>query len=74
METIGTAPLPPAITVVTALSVAHDLEQAYIERRYYDVVEGEGPELEELLLRLEIESTQHRAMLRQAWDEERRRG
>jgi len=61
----------PEMTLLTALSVAHDLEEALIERRYYEVVEGDQPEMLDLLRRIEVESSQHRAVLRRAWEEER---
>ena len=60
-------------TLLTALSVAHDLEEGMLERRYFEVLEGDSPELAELLQHLERETAEHQTMLREAWEGERRR-
>lgn len=61
----------PGFDLLTALSVAHDLEEALIERRYFEVLEGDSPELADLLRRLQKETEQHREQVRQAWELER---
>jgi hypothetical protein len=53
-------------SLVNALSVCADLENTMIERRYFDVIQGDGPELVELLRALETDSEAHRDKVRQA--------
>jgi len=61
----------PELTLVKALSVAYDLENALIESRYFEVVEGDSPELRNLLQRLAAELAEHRALLEEALEKER---
>jgi rubrerythrin len=61
------------VTLLTALSVSHDLEEALLERRYFEVLEGDSPELAELLLHLERETAEHLVRVRGAWEAERGR-
>lgn len=61
------------LTLVEALSVAHDLENGLIERRWFDVVEGDSPELRSLLQLLAKETQEHRVLLQEAWEKERQR-
>ena len=63
----------PELTLVKALSVAHDLESGLIESRYFEVVEGDSPELRSLLQLLAEEIEEHRALLQEAWEKERQR-
>lgn len=60
------------ITAINALSTATDLEEALIERRYFEIVEDDSPELKQLLRTLATETEAHRGMVRQAWENERR--
>jgi len=53
-------------SLVNALSVCADLENAMIERRYFDVIQGDGPKLAKLLRALETDSEAHRDKVRQA--------
>jgi rubrerythrin len=54
-----------------ALSVAIDLEDALIERRYFEIFEDDTPELKELLRSLEAETEEHRQRLGKARERER---
>jgi rubrerythrin len=56
----------PTMTLSGALSVAHELEDALIESRYYESVEGDSAELKELVERLSRELAEHRALLERA--------
>jgi rubrerythrin len=63
----------PELTLVKALSVAHDLETGLIERCYFAVVEGDSPDLRSLLQLLAEETEDHCALLQEAWEKERQR-
>jgi len=61
------------LTPLLALSWAHDLEDALIERKCFEVVETDSPELKDLLQRLSRETAEHREQIRAAWERERHR-
>jgi hypothetical protein len=69
-EQVQEAPNPD-VSLLKALSIAYDLENGLIERRYFEVVEGDPEELRDLLQRLEAETSEHRDLVRVAWDKER---
>ncbi len=48
-----------ALTLVTAVSVATDLEDAMIEKRFFDVVDDDSPELRRVLARLAASTREH---------------
>jgi hypothetical protein len=62
------------ITGVAALSISHDLEEASIEKRFFEVAETDSPELRGLMLRLAEETLRHRELLREAWEKARHSG
>jgi len=57
-----------SVTLVQALSVAHDLEEGLIENRYYEVADGDCAELKNLLQRLSQETAAHLAQVNSAWE------
>jgi len=61
------------VPLVEALSVALDLEEALIEKRYYEVAEGDAAEVKSVLQRLCQETAAHVAQVRRAWESERQR-
>ena len=61
------------VSLVEALSVALDLEEALIEKRYYEVVETDAAEVKRLLQRLCEETAAHLAQVRRAWESQRQR-
>jgi len=61
------------VSLVDALSVSADIEGAMIERRFFDVLEGDAGELEQLLSGLAAATETHRKKLLEAYEEERRR-
>lgn len=58
---------------LSALSIAHGLEQAAIEKRFFEVGEADCEELRVLLHRLAEETVAHRNLLREALEQERHR-
>jgi rubrerythrin len=61
------------VTLIQALSVAHDLEAGLIESRYYQVADGDSAELKNLLQRLARETAVHLAQVNSAWEAARQR-
>jgi rubrerythrin len=59
------------VSLVDALSISADIEQAMIERRFFDVIEGDSGELKQLLAGLAAATAAHRARLLQALEKER---
>ena len=57
-----------SVTLVQALSVAHDMEEGLIENRYYEVADGDCAELKNLLQRLSQETAAHLAQVNTAWE------
>ncbi len=62
------------VTALTALSLAHGLEEAAIEKRFFETGDADPADLRAVMERLATETAAHRALLRGAWDEERQRG
>lgn len=65
-ERLAEANSSPVI-LVEALSIAHDLEEGLIEKRYYEVADGDCAELKNLLQRLAQETAAHLAQVKTAW-------
>ena len=59
------------ISLLEALSTAADIEDALIERRYFEIIEEDAPELERLLRTLACDTEAHRLRARRAWENER---
>jgi len=59
------------MSLMEALSTAKDLEDALIERKYFEIFEDDGPELTRLLERLATETEAHRRKVTEAWERER---
>lgn len=59
------------VSLVEALSTSADLENTFIEARYFEIIESDGPELKELLKTLAVDFKAHRDRLRQALERER---
>jgi rubrerythrin len=58
------------ITALDALATAAGLEDGLIEKAYFVVVEGDHPDLKQLLDTLASETTGHREKLKEAWERE----
>jgi hypothetical protein len=59
---------PPLADV---LAFALELEEQFIEKSFFEVLEGDSPELTDLLKKLEAETTEHREKVRGALQTER---
>lgn len=57
------------IDLLTALSVARDLENSLIERNYFKVFETDVPEIKNVLKKLEKETLEHRATAENKFEE-----
>jgi rubrerythrin len=60
-----------SLSLVGALSVCADIEDSMLERRYFEIIEGDGQELRQLLESLAADTEAHRSKVRQAWEKER---
>lgn len=59
------------ILLINALSVALDLEQAIIEKKYFEAVDGDSVEMKLILEDLAEQSKEHIAKVRKAWEQHR---
>lgn len=59
------------VGALQALSTCLDLEEALIEKQYFEIVEGDGPELKQVLQCLAADTARHRDRLPRAWEAER---
>ena len=57
--------------LIRAVSVALDIENAFLEKVFFEAVEGDSPELERLVDRLATASREHRDKLQKVWDKHR---
>lgn len=60
------------VNLEEALATARDLEEALIERKFYEVFEGDDPVLARLLRRLAAETDEHRRRVQAAWEQHHR--
>jgi rubrerythrin len=60
-----------SVPLMEALSACVDVENTFIEARYFEIIESDGPELKELLKTLAADFEAHRERLRQALEGER---
>jgi rubrerythrin len=60
-----------AFSPVEALSTAAGIENAMIEKRFFEIVEGDGPEIKQLLRGLAAATAAHRARLLQECEKEK---
>ena len=51
------------VSITDALAAARDLELGLIEKRFFDAVEGDGPEVRDLLATLSEETAAHRTRI-----------
>jgi hypothetical protein len=63
----------PDYQSINALSVAYYIEESLIERKYFEVFEGDSTELKKLLQDLAEATKTHAMKIKTAWDEERQR-
>jgi rubrerythrin len=59
------------MTLVDALATARDLEHELIEKCYFEIAEGDAPELKVLLESLAEETELHRRTVEEEWAKER---
>ena len=57
--------------LIKAISIALDIEKAFLEKKLFDVVEGDSLELERVLNQLAAATQEHRDMLQKLWDKHR---
>ena len=60
------------MNLMTALSVSRDFEQSIIEKEFYNFFTGKDPETRVLIHRIKGEMLGHQALLKNAWEEERK--
>ena len=63
----------PDYQSINALSVAYYIEESLIERKYFEVFEGDSTELKKLLQDLAEATKTHAMKIKTAWDEEKKR-
>jgi hypothetical protein len=54
------------IAITDALAAARDLELGLIEKRFFEILEGDAPEVRDLLASLEEETSAHRTRIVEA--------
>lgn len=59
------------VSLAQALSTALDLEKGLIEASFYEVFEGDDPQLQHVLERLAAATREHRDRIQKAWEENR---
>jgi len=60
-----------AIPLIKAVSIALDIERAFLEKRLFEVAEGDSLELERVLNKLAVATEEHRDMLQKVWGKHR---
>ena len=60
-----------AISLISALSMAYYYEMALIERKFFEVFEGDSVKLKQLLLHLSEETQKHQKIAKEALEKER---
>ena len=55
------------ISLIKALSIARDIEKALIEKKFFEVFEGDSVELKEVLLNLEAATKEHMDRIEKVW-------
>lgn len=60
-----------AIPLIKAVSIALDIEKAFLEKRLFEVAEGDSLELERVLNKLAVATQEHRDMLQKVWRKHR---
>ena len=58
------------VSLLAALTAAIELEKTMIEKKFFEVFQGDAPELQTLLLALEYSTENHRDIVEKAWREE----
>ena len=59
------------ITLIKAISIALDIEKAFLEKKLFEVAEGDSLELERVLTKLALATREHRDMLEKVWKKHR---
>ena len=65
------AVLEQGIPLIKAISIALDIEKAFLEKKLFDVVEGDSLELERTLNQLAAATMEHQDMLQKVWNKHR---
>ena len=60
------------VSLVHALSIGVDIEAGLIEKRFFEVLDSDAPDVKRVLRALSSATAAHRDRLRQAWEEQRR--
>ena len=62
------------ISLIKALSIARDIENGLIEKKFFEVFEGDPIELKHVLLNLAAATREHRNRIEKAWNEAKQLG
>ena len=60
------------MTLVNALSVSHDFEQAILEKGFYNFFAGQDDETRTLIRQIKEETLDHQMKMKNAWEQERK--
>lgn len=60
------------MALIKALSIALDIEKSMVEKKFFEVLEGDSSELRDVLAALADQTRKHFEELQKAWAEERR--
>ncbi len=60
------------MTLINALSVSHDFEQAILEKGFYNFFSGQDDETRTLIRQIKEETLDHQMKMKNAWEQERK--
>lgn len=60
------------LNIINALSISRDLEQSIIEKEFYNYFAGKDSETRMLINSIKKDTLDHQALVRNAWEEERK--
>jgi rubrerythrin len=58
------------ISLIKALSIARDIENGLIEKKFFEVFEGDPIELKQVLLNLAAATREHHNRIEKVWNNE----
>lgn len=60
------------MTLINALSVSHDFEQAILEKGFYNFFSGQDDETRTVIRQIKEETLDHQMKMKNAWEQERK--
>jgi len=60
------------MSLINALSVSHDFEQAILEKGFYNFFSGQDDETRAVIRKITEETLDHQMKMKKAWEQERK--